>query len=68
LPVLVAVLQNPKESADARREAAFAIGAIGNAGAIGALRSQTAASDYYLIEICNDAIRRIESTESPRNP
>ncbi|HEX8639514.1 MAG TPA: HEAT repeat domain-containing protein, partial [Pyrinomonadaceae bacterium] len=53
--VLINVLQNAGESGDARREAAFALGAIGDAAAIPALRLNLNNPDYYLAEISREA-------------
>lgn len=57
--VLMQALQNPREFQDARRESAFALGAIGDAGAISVLRSQLDSRDYYLAEIAAEALTRI---------
>lgn len=56
---LIQTLENPKESADVKREAAFALGAIGDQAAISILQSNLNSEDYYLAEICRDALRRI---------
>lgn len=56
---LIQTLQNPKDSSDAKREAAFALGAIGDQAAISVLQSNSNSEDYYLAEICLDALRRI---------
>ena len=52
---LVAILMDPKEAADVRREAAFAIGAIA-ADANSALIGCVSAADYYLAEICREGL------------
>lgn len=59
--VLIRVLQNAsnEESNDARREAAFALGAIGDAVAISVLQTNLTAEDYYLAQICREALRKI---------
>ena len=77
--ILISVLQNLKETADVRREAAFALGAIGAIGTpsqIGGgaaetvLRANLDSEDYYLAEICREAllkfdvIRRLFPTET----
>lgn len=55
LPVLEKVLNNPKESAETRREAAFAMGAIdGDAG--NSLATCASSPDYYLAEICKEGL------------
>ncbi len=63
VPVLIKVLQNPKETDDTHREAAFALGAAGDASAAGALRSNLNAKDNYLAEICQEALRKIGSQQ-----
>jgi HEAT repeat protein len=62
--VLIAVLRNNSESDDTRREAAFALGAIGDAHAIPALQTNSSASDPYLAEICREALLKIERTKN----
>ena len=61
VPVLSAVLQNRQDSDDTRREAAFALGAIGNPSAINVLRSYQNSPDPYLAEISREALLRIEA-------
>jgi HEAT repeat protein len=61
VPVLIEVLQNTKESGDARREAAFALGAIGDVSALSVLQSNSASKDYYLAEICKESIKKLAS-------
>jgi HEAT repeat protein len=60
LPILVRVLSDGKESDDTRREAAFALGAIGDPSAVGPLRSKLNSPDNYLAEICKEALLKIE--------
>jgi HEAT repeat protein len=60
LPALVTALQDEKTSDDVRRESAYALGLIGDAAAIPALRSVLSARDPYLGEAAQDAIRKIE--------
>lgn len=62
--VLIAVLRNNSESDDTRREAAFALGAIGDPRAIPALQTNSSASDPYLAEICREALLKIEQTNN----
>lgn len=59
VPVLIVVLQDEKAASDVRREAAFALGAIGDAAALPALRDATTASDPYLSAGAHEAIRKI---------
>lgn len=60
LEVLTKVLQNGSESDDTRREAAFAIGGIGDQRSIPVLRAYTSSTDTYLAEIAHEAILTIE--------
>ena len=56
--VLIQVLQNPKESNDTRRESAFALGETRDQSALSILQSNLTNSDYYLVEICLEAIEK----------
>lgn len=67
LPALVAALQDEKMPDDVRREAAGALGMIGDAAAIPALRSAETARDPYLAEAARQAIQRIERQPKPAN-
>jgi HEAT repeat protein len=57
--VLIRVLQNKEEADDAKREAAFALGEIGDAAAVRVLQSLTGAEDYYLAENSHLALKKI---------
>ena len=57
--VLIQTLQNPKETDDVKREAAFALGAIGDQSAISILQASLNNQDYYLAEIAKDSLRKI---------
>ncbi len=57
------VLRNKKEAADTRREAAFALGAIGDRSAIAILESNLNNPDYYLAEISREALLKIKRVE-----
>ncbi len=57
--VLIQTLQNARETDDTRREAAFALGAIGDASATAVLQSNLDAKDYYLAQICKEALQKI---------
>ncbi len=57
--VLIQTLQNPKETDDVKREAAFALGTIGDASAIPILQTNSGAKDYYLARICVEALNKI---------
>jgi HEAT repeat protein len=61
ISLLVPILQNQKESDDVRREAAFALGSIGDESAISALQNNLSARDYYLVEICRESLQKILS-------
>lgn len=65
--LLIEVLQNPQESDDAKREAAFALGAIGDAAAIRVLQSKLAAEDNYLAEISKEALKKISIPANIKN-
>jgi HEAT repeat protein len=60
IAVLINISQNNNESGDARREAAFALGVIGDAAAIPALQANLNDQDYYLAQISREALRKIE--------
>lgn len=62
ISVLLSVLQNQKESDDVRREAAFALGTIGDESAISILQNNLSAKDYYLAEICKESLQKIQSS------
>ncbi|CAN5641206.1 hypothetical protein BH24ACI3_BH24ACI3_16350 [soil metagenome] len=53
---LRAVLANPKEAPDTRREAAFAIGAIGKPSSLAILQRYLGNPDPYLSEIAREAL------------
>lgn len=61
ISVLLAVLQNQNESDDVRREAAFALGTIGDKSVILTLQNNLSAKDYYLAEICKEGLKKIQS-------
>jgi HEAT repeat protein len=61
LSVLIRVLQNLDEADDVKREAAFALGAIGDASAIPVLQLKLAAEDYYLVEISRRSLQKISA-------
>jgi len=63
--ILVTVLRNSAEADDTRREAAFALGAIGNKLAVTALESGGASTDPYLAEICREATLKIGKLSKP---
>lgn len=67
LPALVAALQDEKLPDDVRREAAVALGLIGDTAAVPALRSAEVARDPYLAEAARRAIYMIEHQPRPGN-
>jgi HEAT repeat protein len=58
--VLKTILQNKRETADTRREAAFSLGAIGDETAVSILQTKLNDKDYYLAEIAEESLRKIE--------
>ena len=65
--ILIQVLRNADEADDVRREAAFALGAIGDETSIAVLQSNFNAEDYYLAQICREALAKIEDKISQAN-
>lgn len=57
--VLIRTLQSPREAADVKREAAFALGEIGDERAIPILQANLNGDDYYLAQICRESLRKI---------
>ena len=57
--VLIAALQNETYPSDIRREAAIALGVIGDSAAVPALRAAFSSDDPYLSEAARDALRRL---------
>jgi HEAT repeat protein len=57
--VLIATLSNETNSSDVRREAATALGMIGDSAAIPALRNAFASDDPYLSEAARNALRKM---------
>jgi len=64
---LAKTLQNQKEAEDVKREAAFALGEIGEATSIEILKSNLGSKDYYLVEICEEALRKVYATVNLAN-
>jgi HEAT repeat protein len=62
---LIATLQDEKSESDVRREAASALGLIGDDSAMPALQAALNANDPYLAEIARSAIRRIKDSKPP---
>lgn len=61
--ILSEVLKSREESGDARREAAFALGAIGDKTAFGLLESHQNSPDPYLAEICKEALLKMKTAD-----
>ena len=66
VPVLIEALANERTPGDIRRESARALGLIGDARAVPALRAALTAKDPYLAQIAFDALRQINPREKPR--
>ena len=60
VPALITALQNERAGDDVRREAARALGLIGDARAVPALRSALTARDPYLSQIALEALKKLE--------
>lgn len=60
LATLTRVLQNRSETDDTRREAAFALGAIGSQASRNVLSSYLKSDDPYLAEICREALLKLD--------
>lgn len=63
IDVLIETLKNPREFADAKREAAFALGAIGDESAAAILQANVSNEDYYLARISQESLRKIFSNK-----
>ncbi len=68
IPMLIQTLQNPQESDDAKRESAFALGAIGDVSATATLQSKLNAEDYHLAAICAEALQKIALNKKLQTP
>ena len=64
---LIEILQNLGEADDVRREAAFALGSIGDESTISALQTNSNSKDYYLAEIAREGYRKIQLANSRKN-
>jgi len=56
---LLKILRNRKETKDTRREASFAVGEIGNPSSIDPLKQNLRSKDYYLVEISEEALKKV---------
>ena len=63
VPVLSSVLHSRNDSDDTRREAAFALGAIGSTSAEAILRAHQNSPDPYLAEIAKEALLKLGTRE-----
>ena len=61
VPALTSLLANEKAPIDARREAAVALGIIGDPSATNALRSQLSSPDPYLARAAYESLRKLQS-------
>lgn len=59
VPVLLATLNNEYVDIEVRREAAIALGRIGDASAVSSLQRFVAATDPYLAEAAREAVKKI---------
>lgn len=59
--ILIQSIQNPSEFDDVKREAAYALGEIGDVSAVSVLQANLDADDYYLAEITKQALAKISA-------
>ena len=59
--ILISALQNTAYAGDVRREAAIALGLIGDSAAVPALRAAFSSEDPYLSEAARAALRRLRA-------
>jgi HEAT repeat protein len=64
VPTLIVMLQDEKSEDDVRREAALALGQIGDRAAIPALESVLMSKDPYLSQAAFEALRKIKRNKS----
>jgi HEAT repeat protein len=64
LDILIGMLQSKSESDDSRREAAFALGAIGDPRATRVLQTVVSSPDPYLAEIAREGLLKIARREN----
>ena len=57
--LLSQILQKPTETDDIKREAAYALGEIGDVSAISVLQQKLNSEDYYLVKNSRRAIAKI---------
>jgi HEAT repeat protein len=61
VPALVITLNNEAADIEVRREAAVALGRIGDASAVGSLQRVLSSTDPYLAEAAREAIKKLPS-------
>jgi HEAT repeat protein len=61
VPALTSLLRNEKAPLDARREAAIALGTIGDSSAADALREQLSSPDPYLARAAYESLRKLQT-------
>lgn len=64
LRLLIQILQTQNETDDVKREAAYALGEIGDVSAIPVLQANLNSEDYYLAENCKLAIKKINDSRN----
>ncbi len=64
LPVLIAALGDDQNPLDVRREAAAALGLIGDPAAVSSLRAVLDSSDPYLADAAREALRRLATARN----
>jgi HEAT repeat protein len=61
--VLLNVASNARETDDTRREAAYALGSVGDASSVAFLKANLTNKDNYLAEICKEALLKLPRSE-----
>jgi HEAT repeat protein len=61
--VLLKVAKSTRETADTRREAAYALGSIGDPSSISFLKANITSNDNYMAEICREALLKMPKPE-----
>lgn len=64
IDVLIATLANDANATDVRREAATALGRIGDLSAVPALQAALSSADPYLSEAAREALRRLRTAKN----
>lgn len=58
--LLIQILKNSAETDDVKREAAYALGEIGDVSAIPLLESKLNSEDNHLVEICRESLKKLK--------